>query len=432
MSAARAKARTAATRPWRPTKVCVIDAEACPEVIVGGPDYDALWALIREGGRPRGLIKLAFDGGELTRAQLTAAISELPARPDAPPRAAPPADALPSISVVIPTMLERADGLQACLRSLAALDYPSFEVIVVDNRREGASPVEIPGVHVLRESLPGISAARNRGLAEATGEIVAFTDDDVEVDPGWLLAIAERLQAHPEEACVTGLTLPRELETEAQIALEDYYGSFGLRTFEQISHHLRVPPGPKALLSPATVDAVGEDGRSRRSFSLYATGSFGHGANMAVRTQTLRDLGGFDIALGAGTPTCGGEDLAMFARLIWRGYSIGFEPAALVHHTHRRDDQGLRRQVEGYGVAWGALLFALVLEDPRHIGRMLGTVPRGVRALGSDYRQKLRSGHSNGSVEELKSRTRELARLELRGMAASPAAYLRSRRRWSR
>ena len=153
-------------------------------------------------------------------------------------------------------------------------------------------------------------------------------------------------------------------------------------------------------------------------------------------------LGGFDLALGAGTPCRGGEDLVMFARLAWRGYSVGFEPAALVHHTHRRGRTELRRQIEGYGVGWGALLLASILEDPRHLGRMLGTVPRGARALSSSYRRKLRSRHADGKppaatsgataiAAQATARTSELAKLELRGIAAGPSAYLRSRRRWS-
>ncbi len=426
---------------WRPIKVSVIDIERCPAAISGAPDYAALWALIRERGRPRGMIKILFADGALTREQLLTAVAALPPQADVPPPDARSRGELPSISVVIPSLLERRDGLEACLGSLAALNYPNYEVIVVDNRPAGAPPVELAGVRVVREPRPGISAARNCGLAAATGEIVAFTDDDVEVDPGWLLAIALRMQAHPEEACVTGITLPRELQTPAQVALEDYYGGFGVRTFEPLSHRLRLAPGPKSLVSAATVDAVGDDGRLRKSFSLYATGSFGHGANMAARRQALRELGGFDVALGAGTPTCGGEDLSMFARLIWRGYSVGFEPGALVHHTHRRDDQGLRGQIEGYGVGWGALLLALAMEDPRHLGRMLGTVPRGAKALSSSYRRKLRSQHSQqqtrserlpDAARQPRSRTSDLARLELRGIAVSPARYLRSRRSWSR
>ncbi len=405
---------------FRPIKLATIDVETCPETIVSATDYAAVWALVREGGRPRGMIRVAFEDGRATRERLMAAIAALPAVPATPPPRRRQVRVLPSISVVIPSLLERAEGVQACLKSLSELDYPNYEVIVVDNRPAGAPPVDLPGVRVVRETRPGISAARNRGLAAARGEIVAFTDDDVEVDPGWLLAIAIRFAEHPEEACVTGLALPRELETSAQVALEEYYGGFGPRTFEPVSHRMR--GRRRASLRPATVDAIGDDGRVRRSFSLYAAGSFGAGANMAYRADTLRDLGGFDLALGAGTDARGGEDLLMFARLAWRGCGVGFEPAAIVHHTHRRDDASLQSQIKGYGVGYGALLLALVLDDPRHLGGLLGTAGRAVRVMAGRYRDQIDQGR-----REPDARTRELGRLELRGMAAGPLVYLRSR-----
>jgi hypothetical protein len=152
---------------WRPIKVTVIDLESCPESISGAPDYEALWALIRERGRPRGMIKIPFQTDALSHDDLTAAITVLPPAADASPLRRPPAEQLPAISVVIPSMLERADGLQACLSSLTALDYPDYEVIVVDNRPAGSPPARIDGARVVRERRPGISAARNRGLAEA-------------------------------------------------------------------------------------------------------------------------------------------------------------------------------------------------------------------------------------------------------------------------
>lgn len=405
--------------PFRPIKLATIDVESCPAAIDGGSRYGALRALVREHDRPRGMIQVPFEDGCVSRERLTAAIAVLPAPSPAPVPRPSRKRILPRISVVVPTLLEREEGLQGCLRSLADVDYPDYEVIVVDNRRAGAPPVDLPGVRVVRETRPGISAARNRGLEVATGEIVAFTDDDVEVDPGWLLAIATRFAEHPEEACVSGLALPRELETSAQVALEEYYGGFGPRTFEPVSHRMR-SPGGCSLLRPATVDALTERGRVR-SFSLYAAGSFGLGANMAFRSRTLRDFGGFDLALGAGTDARGGEDLLMFARLAWRGYSVGFEPAAIVHHTHRRDEASLERQIYGYGLGYAALLTALVLEDPRHLGRMLGTAGRAVRVMTAGYRDKLDAG------KQTNPRTRELARMELRGMAAGPVVYLRSR-----
>jgi GT2 family glycosyltransferase len=425
---------TAAGPAFRPIKLATIDVERCPERITGGETYDSLWALVREGGRPRGMIQVPFEDGDLDGERLSEAIAALPAGSDVPLTAV-LASELPFISIVVPSMMERLDDLQACLCSLAALDYPLYEVIVVDNRPAGAEPVDLDGATVVRETHPGASAARNRGMRAARGEIIAFTDDDVLVDTGWLMAYATRLLAHPEEACVTGLTVPSELQTPAQLALEQYYGGFGLRSYEPITHRMRTPARSRAVLRPATVDAVGADGGIRRSFSLYATGSFGHSANMAIRTAVLRELRGFDLGLGAGTPACGGEDLAVYARLIWQGHSIGFEPAAVVHHRHRSDDRGLRRQIEGYGTGWGATLLALVAEDPRHLGPMLATVPRGLSALAGRFWAKLRhrwpeAAETDAPAEPGEapvSTTAELARLEMRGIVISPLRYVQSR-----
>ncbi|HEY4828220.1 MAG TPA: hypothetical protein VIH85_15700, partial [Solirubrobacteraceae bacterium] len=84
---------------WQPIKVDVIDVERCPATISGAPNYSALWALIRERGRPRGMVKIPFDGAELSGERLAEAIATLPAQPDLPPLARPQGGRLPSISV---------------------------------------------------------------------------------------------------------------------------------------------------------------------------------------------------------------------------------------------------------------------------------------------------------------------------------------------
>jgi O-antigen biosynthesis protein len=139
------------------------------------------------------------------------------------------ANAAASVTVIVPTG-GRARVLDRCLRSLCELRFGSFDVIVVDNQPHlpGTQPVVEAFAGALRvryvaEPRPGSSVARNRGVAEAATEFVAFADDDVVLDPGWL-----RWLMHPfaEEAvtAVTGMILPLELDSEAQKRLEQYAG----------------------------------------------------------------------------------------------------------------------------------------------------------------------------------------------------------------
>jgi GT2 family glycosyltransferase len=277
--------------------------------------------------------------------------------------------------------------------------------------------VELAGVRVVSEPRPGISAARNRGLAVATGDIVAFTDDDAEAEPAWLRALGERFARQPDVTAVTGLAVPRELETPAQIWFEQSRSApdrnFVPLTFERA--------GRFGVLRRAI-----EDG-SERLQSLYATGEWGGGWNMAFRTSALRAAGGFDEALGIGTPTCGGEDLAMLVKLLSNGHPVAYEPSAIVHHTHRTTLAELERQTYGYGVGFTAMLTAIALRDPRHFVGLAMVAPAWVRSL-LDPASTKRAGRTPDFP-------RALARADLRGMLVGPFAYLRSRRmqrRWAR
>jgi GT2 family glycosyltransferase len=429
--------------------VLVIDVERPPpEVSALHPDggrYAAAWLLLRRDGQPMNLLKVPFgsDRDALSHEQLAAHI-EL-ASADAPTGArsavsqGPPRQ--PMISVVVPSKLERRETLSRCIESLEALDYPSYELLLVDNRARDedgslAWLERFPSVRVLRERRPGVSVARNRGLEAAAGEIVAYIDDDVSVDPGWLRAIAARFAARPEEACVTGLILPAELETPAELRLERYYDGDGVapRIFQPVSHRLEHQARGRGIIRRTSVGAFDAEDRLLRTFSIYAAGRFGTGANMAFRTTVLRDIGGLDVRLGTGMPATGG-DLHVFIRLLWNGHSLGFEPAALVNHTHFRDELSLQKQIEANGVGSTALICALIEEDPRHILAMLATLPQAAR---SPYVKTLRTRFLRGTSPapdtpagpdaEDQSAMSRLTRTELRGMARGPAAYWRSRR----
>ncbi len=379
------------------------------------PPYAAAWVLACKEGRPVGSFELPLRGTHVPAEQLK---HELRARfPEALDRER-PADIprLPRATVVVPTAMSRPDQLRRCLRGLAELDHPDYEVIVVDNRAPGTPRVDLPGVPVVREPRPGASAARNRGLAEATGEIVAFTDDDVEVDRRWLRALSERFARAPELAAVTGLVVPAELETPAQILFEQ--SGSGL---DRGYRPLMFERAGRFQIRRTDLD----DG-TQRTHSLYQTGELGLGSNMAFRASVLRCAGGFDDALGPATPTHAGEDLAILLELLAAGHRLAYEPAAVVKHTHRATIGDLERQIHGYGVGFTAMLTAIALRDPRHFLALAAVVPAWLRSLRDPAAAK--RAHRD---EQYPS---ELSRTELRGMLAGPGAYLRARRmqsRWS-
>jgi hypothetical protein len=127
-----------------------------------------------------------------------------------------------------------------------------------------------------------------------------------------------------------------------------------------------------------------------------------------------------------GTPTHGGEDLAMLIELVATGHRVAYEPSAIVHHTHRATLEDLERQIHGYGVGFTAMLTAIALRDPRHVAGLAAVLPAWVRSLRNPASPK-----RNHRSEDYPT---GLGRTELRGMLAGPLAYLRARRmqrRWA-
>jgi GT2 family glycosyltransferase len=400
-----------------PVRVAVIDvARPLADIDCGRaelPPYTAAWILVCKDGRPLGSIEIPLRDPVIAAAELEREVSRQLGddwRQDGPVAHQPPPLPLSRASVVVPTNFARPAELRRCLKTLAELDHPDYEVIVVDNRPADAPLAELEGARVVRESRPGISAARNRGVAVATGEIIAFTDDDVQVHPGWLSALGRRFARQPHVSVVSGLVVPLELETQAQIL------------FEQSGNGLDRGYAPLTFERAGRFRVRRRDERSGREEvrSLYLTGEFGLGSNMAFRTAVLQASGGFDEALGVGTPTRGGEDLAMFVRLLTAGHQIGYEPTAITEHQHRATMDDLDRQIYGYGLGFTAMLTAVTLRDPWHLLGLAAIVPAWVKSL--------RVESSAKSVNRADDYPPALARAEFRGMAAGPIAYLRARR----
>jgi GT2 family glycosyltransferase len=249
---------------------------------------------------------------------------------------------LPPVTVAIctrdhPPLVERAIRSMIIAAEFTEIGE-QFEILVVDNAPSDDRTLHIANsfdrVRYVREPKPGLDFARNRAVAEAKGEILAFVDDDAVVDRGWLRGLRKAVAENPEAAAITGPVLPYELETTAQVLFETR-GGFG-RIFE-----------PRRF---------GPDCRYVRNYPCNA-GIFGSGCNMAFRRRVLIELGGFDDALDTGPPLPGGGDLDICYRVLRAGYILVQEPQFLIRHQHRREYAQLRHQMYTWGL--GMMAYAI-------------------------------------------------------------------------
>lgn len=308
----------------------------------------------------------------------------------------------PPITVVVCTR-ERPVDLARCLDSLLDQRYPDFRILVVDNAPRTSATADVVReaagrgrVEYLLAPEPGLSHARNAAVAAAPGEILAWTDDDVVADPYWLAEVARALAEHPEADVVSGVVVPAELETPAQLWFEEFGGHSKGRGFSP------------AVFGPAT---------AHLQSPLYPLPAFGVGANMVFRPGAIERIGGFDPALGAGTPAMGSEDTLAFTQVLRGGGTIVYQPTALVRHYHRREVAELYRQMVGYGTGLTAAYTSLVLHQPAVLWRLLRLAPTAWRDLHSD--DSLRVA---GLGPEF---PRDLLHANRRGMLRGPLAYLR-------
>ena len=308
------------------------------------------------------------------------------------------------VSVVVATR-DRAHLIAPALDSLLALDYPNFEILVVDNAPSTNATAELIAdkyassgkVRYVREDQPGLAVAHNRALKEINAPIVAFTDDDVLVDRHWLAELVRGFDTAPNVACVTGIVLPAEIETPAQWLVEQYVGlskGFIPRLFDMVTH------------------------RDSSTLYPYSAGWFGTGASMAFKTSALREMGGFAADLGTGTPALGGDDLDAFFRTIVGGYQLVYQPSAILWHFHRREYAGLRKMAYGYGAGLTAFLAKSIKDNPLRLIDVAVRVPIGVY-----YMLQARSPKV---IQRSASFPQELFIQERKGMLYGPIAYLRS------
>ena len=225
-------------------------------------------------------------------------------------------------SIVIPTY-NRKDLLRRCLAAATNQDYPDYEVIVVDDgSTDGTGEMvqrEFPQVRYIRqEPNRGPAAARNRGIEAATGEIIAFTDDDCEPPLDWLSELAAGFERYLEAGAVGGIQeAPKAVQQHNLLAR---YEQFLTRRVYGVGEHPVVGrPAP------------------------------GGTNNLAVRRDLLQRLGGFDETF----PVAAGEDADLLHRLADLGYVTVCLPLKVTHHQAYTWPAFLRQQVRrGVGAAY--------------------------------------------------------------------------------
>lgn len=402
--------------PVAPVLPLVIDlAQPLPAIDARRADeepYRRARCLLTRDGDPVDTIEITLDDdvvapelvGERLRYGLDAPAGRLVPTSDGPSDAPCPPQQGTDATVVIATR-ERPERLAECLRTVFAGSMQPDRVVVVDNAPTTARTAELvtalaaeePRLRYVREDRPGLARAHNAALPHVRTSVVAFTDDDVLVETGWLARLVADF-ADDQVACVTGLIAPRELDTLPQQWVEGnvtYAKGLQRRVFDDAGHR------PDDPLFPLTAGALGS------------------GANMAFRTDYLRRRHGFDAALGAGTIAQGGDDLAAFYDVIAAGQRLVYEPAAIVRHQHHRDYPALRRQTYGYGAGLGAHLTRCLLTDPR---RTVALLLHAAVAL-----RRARTIVTPATVAGLPAYPADLSRQQLRGLVSGPGRYLRSR-----
>ena len=239
----------------------------------------------------------------------------------------------PKISVVV-ACYNAGRTLQPCLDSLRKLNYPDYEVIIVD---DGSTDITAqlaslyPDFRCVRQSHLGLAVARNTGIAAAAGEIVAFTDGDCRPDEDWLWYVVGDLLKGP------------------------YVGMGG---------HNFLPPDDSAVAAAVAVSPGGP------AHVMLTDRQAEHipGCNMVFYKWALQEIGGFDPIFHRA-----GDDVDVCWRLQQRGYKIGFSPPGFVWHYRRSTIAAYLAQQRGYGEAEAML----VRRHPEYFNVLGGSVWQG-------------------------------------------------------
>jgi len=239
----------------------------------------------------------------------------------------------PRISVIVCTC-NGAQTLPACLKSLCALNYPDYEVLVIDDG-SGDRTAEIAQsfeqVRYHHQAHAGLSVARNLGMQTASGTLLAYTDDDCMAHADWLLHLSHAF---------------------ADLSVVAAGGP-------------NIPPPPRTTIERVVAAAPGAP-----AHVLLDDTEAEHlpGCNLVIRKEALEKIGGFRAEFMAA-----GDDVDVCWRLREAGGRLIFVPGAMVWHHRRFTIQAYLRQQRGYGHAEALLMKA----HPERFGMLGGARWRG-------------------------------------------------------
>ena len=262
----------------------------------------------------------------------------------------PPPARMPMVSVVI-CAYNAERTMRPCLESLRKLDYPNYEVVIVDDGsrdRTAEISLDFPEFRLIRQSNKGLSVARNVGMQAARGELIAYTDSDCVVDPHWLTLMVRSIVENDFDGCGGPNYAPHEDGwIEACCAAS--------------------PGAPCHVL-------VAQD----RAEHLA-------GCNMVFSKGALLKIGGFDAQF-----TAAGDDVDICWRMLDADFKLGFCPAAFVWHFRRNTIKAYYGQQRGYGRA-EALLYPRYPERFNVMRQIAwrGTIPGLARTIPGGNRQRV-------------------------------------------
>lgn len=216
------------------------------------------------------------------------------------------------MSVLVCT-INRRDNVLPTIRSVQRCGFENFELLVMDQSKDDSTEVAVrdvcrddPRVRHVRLPLPGKPRALNAGRKLARAPYIALTDDDCEVNEGWLSAIVAAFEADPLVGCVYGDVAPG-------------------------------PHDPKLGFIPVCrIERQDKIERLGEFLTMPNWQHFGIGASMALRASVLQRIGGWDECIGPGTKFGSGDDNDIAVKVLRAGQRIAFVPeAGVVHHGFR-------------------------------------------------------------------------------------------------